>query len=88
MALNAAAHTRPSLVAVTQGAGVGCPLSAKSGHHTKSEMAVHQFVIPANFHDYAYEVEAKGSFSGASLQYKGHQSPVSFYDATRQRLKD
>ncbi len=51
-------------------------------------MAVHQFVIPANFHDYAYEVEAKGSFSGASLQYKGHQSPVSFYDATRQRLKD
>lgn len=46
-------------------------------------MTTHKLVLPADFQDYAYEVEAKGWFAGASLQYKHRQFPLTFYDPTR-----
>ncbi len=45
-------------------------------------MAVH-LILPPDFADYAWEVEAKGWFAGALLSYAGKQFEVTFSDPVR-----
>ncbi len=58
--------------------------------NSKVSVAIYEFVLPEDFQDYAYEVEAKGWFSRACVQYMGRQFPLSFYDPVRlsQQVED
>lgn len=40
-------------------------------------------VLPADFDDYAWEVQAKGCFSDALLTFSGRRYRLNFYDLTR-----
>ena len=40
-------------------------------------------VLPRDFSDYAWEVEAKGWFAGALLSFAGDLREVTFYDPVR-----
>ncbi len=42
-----------------------------------------ELVLPADFGDYAWEVESKGYFSEASVRIGGHLVGVSFYEPAR-----
>lgn len=46
-------------------------------------MTTHELVLPADFQDYAWEVESKGWFSGAVLQHLNNRYPLTFYDPGR-----
>lgn len=42
-----------------------------------------ELVLPADFHDYAWEVEAKGVFWDASVRLGNVEVAVTFYDPVR-----
>ena len=44
-----------------------------------------RLVLPADYGEYAWEVEAKGVFWGASVAAGERQTPVTFYDPVRLR---
>ena len=46
-------------------------------------MLDHRMTFPDDFDDYAWEVEAKGWFSGAVLSVAGKDYPLNFYDPVR-----
>lgn len=39
--------------------------------------------LPGDFDDYAWEVESKGVFWDARLQYQGQEFPLTFYEPRR-----
>lgn len=42
-----------------------------------------ELLLPADFHDHAWEVEAKGVFWGASVRINDRVVDVTFYDPVR-----
>jgi hypothetical protein len=46
-------------------------------------MSDHRMTFPGDFDDYAWEVEAKGWFSGAILSVAGKDYTLNFYDPVR-----
>ena len=46
-------------------------------------MSDHRMTFPDDFDDYAWEVEAKGWFSGAILSVAGKNYALNFYDPAR-----
>lgn len=46
-------------------------------------MSDFSLVLPADFDDYAWELEPKGWFTGALLIVDGQRYPLSFYDLFR-----
>ena len=42
-----------------------------------------QLILPEDFADYAWEVEAKGAFFDAVVVEEGHRASVTFYDPVR-----
>jgi hypothetical protein len=40
-------------------------------------------IFPEDFDDYAWQLESKGWFSGATLDYQGRRYPLSFFDPVR-----
>jgi hypothetical protein len=46
-------------------------------------MTVAKLRLPDDFEEYGWEVEAKGWFDGAVVEFDGRLAPISFYDSTR-----
>jgi hypothetical protein len=43
----------------------------------------HVLVLPVDFDDYAWEIEAKGWFNDAVVMYEGEKYRITFYDVAR-----
>jgi len=46
-------------------------------------MASYELILPADFDEHEWEVEAKGWFAGASIIFNGYNIPLCFYDPAR-----
>ena len=46
-------------------------------------MTLAQLRLPDDFQEYAWEVEAKGWFDGAFVEFDGRIAPITFYDSAR-----
>ena len=44
---------------------------------------IEALVLPEDFDEYAWEVEAKGVFCDAHLKYQGNEYPMTFYEIER-----